>query len=343
MRSSSGLTKGLSKAAAAVVAALAGGVLTDKVEAGQLGPTMYEAQADASSDACGMCDPCAAVDVCAPCCDADRPKFGFILGSEPCFEDWISPMSNPVFFEDPRTLTEARIIFAHHNFPGDNLGGSGQLYALQVRAALTERLSLIATKDGFLDVDTDLLGSRNGWMNVALGLKYNLIRDVENDFILSGGLVYEAPTGSDGIFQGLGEGDFNLFLTAGGKVGELGHWISASGFRLPVDSTDGSQMWYWSSHYNVRTTDTTWAFVESNWFHWMKSGQGDNGVADFEGLDLLNLGASNVAGNDIVTMAAGLKWKPCRQFETGVAYEFPVSNTRDIIQDRLYVQAHLRY
>ena len=49
-----------------------------------------------------------------------------------CFNDFISPMTNPVFFEDPRNLSEARFIFINHDVPNDLGGGDVQLYALQL-------------------------------------------------------------------------------------------------------------------------------------------------------------------------------------------------------------------
>ena len=86
---------------------------------------------------------------------------GLLKPSDHCFDDFISPMTNPVFFEDPRTLTEARFIFINHSVPGNLFGNEAQLYALQMRAALTENLSLIATKDGFIVSENPLVG--DGW------------------------------------------------------------------------------------------------------------------------------------------------------------------------------------
>jgi hypothetical protein len=50
--------------------------------------------------------------------------------SDHCFDDCISPITNPVFFEDPRTLTEARLIYLNHNVPGALGGGKVQLSAM---------------------------------------------------------------------------------------------------------------------------------------------------------------------------------------------------------------------
>ena len=45
------------------------------------------------------------------------------LPSDHCFDRFISPLSNPFFFEDPRSLTEARAIFIDNKLPA-TLGGS---------------------------------------------------------------------------------------------------------------------------------------------------------------------------------------------------------------------------
>jgi len=110
-------------------------------------------------DSVACSDPCLCSDPCGGSCgdrigcgDACRGGLlgGLIKPSDHCFDDFISPMTNPVFFEDPRTLTEARGIFLQHKIPAAALGEDAQLYAVQLRAALSERLSLIATKDGYI-------------------------------------------------------------------------------------------------------------------------------------------------------------------------------------------------
>ena len=93
-----------------------------------------------------------------------------------CFSDFISPMTNPVFFEDPRNLTELRAIFLDHKVPAAAGDGDVQLYALQVRARLSENVSLIATKDGYVTSSNPLVNE--GWADLSLGLKFNLLRDI---------------------------------------------------------------------------------------------------------------------------------------------------------------------
>ncbi|MEZ6073886.1 MAG: hypothetical protein R3C10_27290 [Pirellulales bacterium] len=67
------------------------------------------------------------------------------------------------------------------------------------------------------------------------------------------------------------------------------------------------------------------------------------GTSGFEGYDLFNFGSTDVAGNDIVSMAVGGRWKPRRNVIFGCGWEFPVTNRRDILHDRLYADLIIRY
>jgi hypothetical protein len=118
-------------------------------------------------------------------------------------EDWlttrIEPVTNPIFFEDPQIVSEARPLFIYHEIPGNFLtqGGNVQVYALQLRWAITPRLALIATKDGYIDFHPDaVLTPQNGWANISAGLKYAVIDDRAHDFILTPGFKFQAPTGN---------------------------------------------------------------------------------------------------------------------------------------------------
>jgi hypothetical protein len=289
---------------------------------------------------CAECnDGCGSYDSCC----RKPPLLGIIQPSDHGFDGFISPITNTVFFEDPRTLTEARLIFADHNIPSTSPigGGDVQLYALQLRAALTERLSVIATKDGYLSLTTTGLGHREGWADVMAGLKYNLVRDVESQFLLSAGLTFEMDTGTHHVFQGRGDGEFHAFLTGGKELLPGVHWISGSGFRLPTDTVDRSQMWYWSNHLDKEIWNGIYGLVELHWFHWMKSGQ--VGPVGVEGNDIFNLGSPGVAGNDIVTLAVGGKYKPAPWLEIGSAFEFPLTKRRDLFDNRLTVDCIVRY
>jgi hypothetical protein len=196
---------------------------------------------ECDSDACG-CDSGCDFSSCDGGCDSACGKkslcgLGIIKPSDTCFDDFISPMSNPVFFEDPRNLTEVRFIFLNHNLPSALGGNSIQVYAAQIRVALTERLSLIATKDGFIYTQSSLPGLDSGFADVAAGLKYNLYRDPCAGRLLSAGFTYEIPMGSEKSLQGNGDGELNFFLTGGTRIGDRSHLLSAGGLRQPLDES----------------------------------------------------------------------------------------------------------
>ncbi len=269
-----------------------------------------------------------------------NPESIFNFKSETEFNEFISPMTNPVFFEDPRLMTEARFIFANHRLPSTLGGGEVQLYALQLRARLTENLAFIATKDGFFVSHADIMD--DGWADVAAGLKLALWRDEETQTLLSTGFTYELPSGEWKALQGNGDGEFNIFLNGGAELLEGMHWVSATGFRLPADRTQENQVWYWSNHLDQMIGNTgLYLFGETNWYHWMRDA--DAFALPVGGLDVINLGSVNIAGNDVVSGALGVKYKPADNMEIGVAYEVPLTPRQDILKDRLGVDFIIRY
>jgi hypothetical protein len=265
---------------------------------------------------------------------------GLIKKSDHSFDDFISPMTNPLFFEDPRTLTEARLIFANHRVPGGLGGGSAQLYAMQLRAAINEDVSIIATKDGYIVSDTPLLN--DGWADISAGLKVNVYKDACSQTLLSVGGTFEAPFGTPKARQGNGDGEFHMFTSGGTTILEDYHLLSGLGLRLPVDQNAESTSMYWSNHIDRKIGDSKFYLLgECNWYHWLSNGGAL--PVNFEGIDLVNLGSTGVDGNDLVTAAFGVKYKPSGNMEIGVAWEAPVSDRRDIMDDRLTVDWILRY
>jgi hypothetical protein len=177
---------------------------------------------------------------------------------------------------------------------------------------------------------------------VNLGLKYNLYADPETQRILSVGGRFEMPVGSPRALQGNGEGLFDVFMTGGAQLGELSHLVSAAGFRLPTNTSQQNSQFYWSSHVDRRLASVPlYGLLELNWYHWMSSAT--SGVPGVEGLDLYNLGSSGVAGSNIVTGAAGMRYKPTALSEMGVAWEVPLTTRRDIIDNRITADFILRY
>ena len=273
-------------------------------------------------------------------CDDGLLGYGLIKHSDSCFNDFISPMTNPVFFEDPRNLTEVRFIFLNHDLPGSLGGNSVQVYAMQVRAALTERLSLIATKDGFIYTQSPILDS--GYADIAAGLKYNLYRDVCKGRLLSAGFTYEIPSGSNKSLQGNGNGELNLFVSGGTRIGDKAHWISTSGMREPMDTNLENRLFYFSNHLDRQLGDRPlYAFTELNWYNYQSSGNAF--PLSVEGGDLFNLGSPGITGNDLVTHAVGFKAKPRSNMELGIAWEYSMTKRDGLMDDRFTADWIIRY
>ncbi len=270
---------------------------------------------------------------------AGRGVRNWIVRSEEGFDCFISPITNPVYFEDPRLMTEARGIFLQHRAPITVGGGDVQLYALQLRARLSENVAFIATKDGYIRSTNPTIG--NGWADTAAGLKFALFRDVARQRMVTGGFTFELPTGESDALQGNGSGNLNLFLSSGARILNGVNWIGASGVRAPMDRVDESTVIYSSQHLSKNIGPRTWLLTEFNVQNWTRSGGG--GIPGIEGGDLFNFGSTGVTGNTIVTNAFGLKFKPRQQSEIGVAFEYPLTERRDIIDNRINVNWIWRY
>lgn len=265
---------------------------------------------------------------------------GLLHKSDHCFDDFISPMTNPVFFEDPRTLTEARLIFVNHQIPKQLGGQNLQVYAMQLRFAINEDVSIIATKDGFIVSDNPLID--DGWADITAGLKVNVYKDYASGTLLSVGTTYEAPFGTPRALQGNGDGEFHIFTSGGTRFLDDYHLLSGLGVRLPVDQGAESTSMYWSNHIDRKLGDSKFYLLgECNWYHWLVDGNAF--PVPVEGLDFFNLGSTGVDGNDIVTAAIGVKYKPSGNTEIGVAWEAPFTDRRDVLDDRITVDWIIRY
>ena len=260
---------------------------------------------------------------------------GIDLKSDRAFDGFIEPVTNSVFFEDPRSRTRLRFLFINQTIPNSTPvlgGGDFQVYGLQAAFALTERWSIIAQKDGWINLQADGIPHQDGWANLATGLKYVLIRDVENQFLLSTGFQYEWSNGSSDIFQGNGDGTWNPFLSAGKQFNCDTHVVTTIGAHLPSDDADSSSLFY-GLHVDHAVTEKLYGLIEFNGLHYIDDGS--RLAVPFEGGDLLNLGSTNADGNYLLTMAFGGTYKFNPNWETAAAYEIPLAGKGDIFDDRL--------
>lgn len=267
------------------------------------------------------------------------------------------PISNPTLFDLALPTTNVHPLFIYHVLP-DNintrlgrlpLGGDVQLYALQFEIALNDRLSIVATKDGYVDVNPDNTASNeSGFANLAAGLKYAFILDPVSKTALSGTTTIELPTGNSDVFQGEGDGTVNLILS-GLKLVDCWQFAAGGGAQIPFSDQQSTMAWV-STHASYEVCSWFIPLVEVNWFHVLESGNGTGNfpshvggalpaVIDFEGGDLFNIGAANSHRNrDLVTAAIGFRSRLTDSIDIGAAYEMPLTDDENsLMQERVTI------
>lgn len=280
------------------------------------------------------------------------------------FEKARKPITNPTMFDLAVPTTNVHPIFMYHQLPSYvntvvgpvAMGGHVEVYALQFEVAFTERLSLVATKDGYVRFRPNagtLWTTQSGFANIAAGLKYAFIYDPVNEFAMSGTATYEFPTGNHDVYQGEGNGVLNLILS-GVKLWDDFQLAGSAGVRLPFDGQQATNGFV-SAHASYEVVPWFIPLVEVNWHHVLEAGNGRNNyfahanlpgapgltpvVATFEGNDLLNFGAANATQNrDLVTAAIGFRSRITDNVNVGVAYELPLTeDNSSVMEDRVTV------
>ena len=257
------------------------------------------------------------------------------------------PISNPTLFDLALPGTNIHPIFAYHALPSRVSLGNGatvpldgdvQVYALQFEYALNDRLSIVATKDGYIDMNFDnTLADEDGFANLGAGLKYAFILDPVSRTAVSGTMTFELPTGNDDVLQGEGDGLVNLIVN-GLKMVDQWQFAGSAGVQIPFSHEQATNCFV-SAHASYEVTPWFIPLVELNWFHVLDAGDGGNlfGVSPllgFEGNDLFNIGASNAHENrDYVTAAFGFRSRLTDAVDVGAAYELPLTDEEDSVTD----------
>jgi hypothetical protein len=283
------------------------------------------------------------------------------------YEGFIMPMASPYLFEDPFITTGVQGVGIWHDFPGDSVFGGGDAWvaALQARVAITDRLALIATKDGyiFMDPSNDAVFKDNdGFFDISAGLKYALIDMPEKNFIVSPSLRIDIPVGNRDVFSGNGDGVLIPAMSAAWGIGNF-HVIGDLGGRIPIDRDKESTSLFYHLHLDYVLLDYFVPMIELSGYHWTDSGDGSAkvhgtkispaltlseaqaalGLSGFEGADVVNLGSSGVAGNDLVTLAFGARIPVNRHVSFGVIYELPITHREDIFNQRVMMSVVLEF
>jgi len=258
------------------------------------------------------------------------PK-GFLTGLKG-FDDFVHPVSSPIYFFDPFIDSYIEPLYVWHKFPDqcDLKGGDLNVWALQFSLALTERLQLTASCDGYSRIRARALRPDEGWNDLALGLKYNLLADVEDQFLLSTGLTWRLSNGHALTLHG-GVDELNPYVTAAKAIGKF-RTIGTIGGRLPMDRHKGNFILYENLHIAYKLFDNFFPLVEFNGVQYLSNA--DRLPLDVGGLDYANIGSNNVKGNSTFWGAVGFRWKVKKNIEVGTTYEYPISTAHNDIFDR---------
>lgn len=248
-------------------------------------------------------------------------------------ERYVPPVTHFVLNESPFIATELRPIFAYHDIPNDFFtdGGNVSAVAVQGRLAITDRLAIIATTDGWADINFDaVLPNANGFLDIAAGLKYAVISDPAAGNILTLGLRYTAPVGNvdtAGIdLNGMGSGFLNPFVT-GAKVFEDLTLQGTLGTQIGLSEENWS-FFHANAHVDYDTGLGLFPFAEANLIVPYDGGNQLPG-ANLTGADIFDLGASDPENQ--FTLGGGLRYRIGDHALVGVAVEGNLVNRADSV------------
>lgn len=277
------------------------------------------------------------------------------------------PIVQPYLFEDPFVTTGLYPYYAWHEFPDDSALGGGEVHvaAVQARLALTDRLGLVATKDGYVWMrpDNPLLDDQQGFWDLALGLKYAFLSLPEQKVIVSGILRIEFPIGASDVLAGNGDGvAFLPSVSAAWEPVSKLHLIGDLGVWIPTDGDDNSSYLFWHAYADYAVHPHFQPFVQFSGERYLTSGDGSLpvrlkggaelpldtvqhalGVGHFEGVDVLNLGSRGVDNDQYATFAVGAHLPITDHVTFSAAWETPITGREWITEQRVTTAIQLEF
>jgi hypothetical protein len=213
-----------------------------------------------------------------------RNSSDFLKGNR-SFPNFIGFLSNPIQSIEPRATTEIVAMFGAGWVSGNSPylpSGNMQVYGGgPYSIALSERLSAGINQGGYAVANfssdrqqilrnlglpvpnRDLGGQREGWLNLGGFVQYTLIADVPNQFLVTAGMRWEAPSGTTQIFQGSGPPYLAPYLTVGKEFG-CWHILATTGFEFPVTPGDVTTKTFYANVHIDRKIGWLYPLVEFN-------------------------------------------------------------------------------
>ncbi len=280
------------------------------------------------------------------------------------FDGFVMPGTAPYLFEEPFNTTGLYLWGVWHEFPGASAfqGGDAEVIALAARVAITDRLSFIATQDGYMwaHPDNPLLPSTSGLMDLTAGFKYAAVVMPEYQFILTPVLRFTIPAGTRRVYEGNGDGAALPSLSVGKGFDDF-HLLGDIGVYIPFNNAESSSMIWYNVHADYKVTPWFSPFLELNGYSYVHDGNGSLpirlnqttagalgvdrvdlntaqallGTGGFEGLDVTNLGSRNVASSTVITGAVGVRIPLPGNVSLSAAWEAPMTSTKYIFKQRV--------
>ena len=267
---------------------------------------------------------------------------------------FVAPVASPFLFEDAFVVTGAQAIHLSQSIPKRSALGGGEVEAAagQLRIALTDRIGLGIAKAGALWTrpENPLIPNRQTPIPMTLGAKLALVADAERERWAAFALRY------GDAFQGGGDGSLMPSIAGAARVGHFtlqgdlgGSWALDASFSSSV---------FWHAHAGFARWRRITPFVQLSGQHWVDGGDASstlpltplgqqifqaNTIAlrdverlfgSFEGVDLVNLGAHAIEGQELVSAAAGMELR-FRSVSFSAAYERPLSGDAGVFRDRV--------
>jgi opacity protein-like surface antigen len=228
---------------------------------------------------------------------------------------FVHPITSPFYHEDSFVTSDVRAWYVYHGFDDQPFGGgNAQLFAVQLRLALTDQLQFLAYKDGYLIIDTDNLDD-SGWKDVAAGLKWNFLQDWNHNFHMAAGAGYDFPVGDAKVLQN--DDEVRVWLSANKGI-DMVHFGATANLLVPLGDED-SLRFYWNFHVDYYLVEWMSLVAELNGYHTLDGA--DDGEPPFTGADIADIGG----GNDAVTCGLGAEFRFIENLAIRGAYEFGVT------------------
>jgi len=275
------------------------------------------------------------------------------------FDRFTSPVTNPFYFEDPRSLTEVRPLFIWQKTPDSNpvFGGGGNfVFAARGSVAFTPNISFVVTRLGwsFLNAENgsppDInQGNQNGFSEIHLGPKFTFIRSTTSNTVAAFGVNFELGTGSANVMQDTGTLSIAPYFSIAQNFGRTQYgsfnFMNTDGYVFRTDSVR-SESFFACFHLDFDAGDAhrIYPMIEANFRHYTRNGNARD--FNFEGNDLGNYGSRNVSGLSELTLAIGSRFVINNYVQFGIAAEFNVlgnSSGRHLDQFRLTTDMIFRY